>query len=492
MSQKQSTLAWLLLFALLVALTRYGSLYTEVIDWDESTFILMAQDVLRGNLPYTHLFDNKPPLMFLLLAGMMRLFGPRVAAVRLLGAISLWGTAAAAFGLCRRWAPARAAGIAVTVMITGFDALYFSQYTSVEIVAVAGLMAAAWAVVARGPQLWAAGFAGCCLSLTTLCRPNAATVVIAVGLLYAAGAVWRSLRLHRKAVIAYAIGGLIPLAAMIGLYAVSGHLALFWLGAVTVPLSYAGGQQTLPQIAQAAMQATGDLLRGTPWFLGLMALALAGVLQGLRQLGPQTRNASPSGDNRRDAVLITVIALADLASLFIGGIFQPHYLTLLVPFAALPIAHIIARSRGLALAATLAVAVTACIKLPDLWRPVPTPLREAAAAIAQDNTAGGTVWALRSHLILFYLDQPPLSPVLTHPSNITRPSIIAPLAQAGYIHADELGFVMQSLPRYLVLDAWEGIPAYLTGADRDRFAAFLAARYQPWRRIEPVILYKLH
>src|SRR5262245_39202724 len=69
-----------------ILLTRLGSLHTEVIDWDESTFILMSADLLQGRLPYMGLFDNKPPMFFFVLAGAMKVFGDNLLVVRLFGA----------------------------------------------------------------------------------------------------------------------------------------------------------------------------------------------------------------------------------------------------------------------------------------------------------------------------------------------------------------------------------------------------------------------
>ena len=67
----------IILLAFLSFYSRLAFLNREVLDWDETTFMLMAQDVLRGNLPYVHIFDNKPPGMFFILAAAMKLFGQR-------------------------------------------------------------------------------------------------------------------------------------------------------------------------------------------------------------------------------------------------------------------------------------------------------------------------------------------------------------------------------------------------------------------------------
>jgi hypothetical protein len=63
-----SQAVWILIFIVLILLTRAQSLRTEVIDWDESTFIVMASQSLQGHLPYLHVWEVKPPMLFFALA----------------------------------------------------------------------------------------------------------------------------------------------------------------------------------------------------------------------------------------------------------------------------------------------------------------------------------------------------------------------------------------------------------------------------------------
>lgn len=44
---------------------RLSNLGQSVIDWDESPFIIVVSDLLRGHLPCVGLNDNKPPGIFL-------------------------------------------------------------------------------------------------------------------------------------------------------------------------------------------------------------------------------------------------------------------------------------------------------------------------------------------------------------------------------------------------------------------------------------------
>lgn len=52
----------LLIFATLI--TQFYTINLETLNWDINTYIVMGQDVLRGNLPYENHFDNKGPLFY--------------------------------------------------------------------------------------------------------------------------------------------------------------------------------------------------------------------------------------------------------------------------------------------------------------------------------------------------------------------------------------------------------------------------------------------
>jgi hypothetical protein len=56
-------------------LVRFPYYFIDVINWDESTFILMGQSILDGHLPYTELWDIKPPLAFAAFAFFIMVLG---------------------------------------------------------------------------------------------------------------------------------------------------------------------------------------------------------------------------------------------------------------------------------------------------------------------------------------------------------------------------------------------------------------------------------
>ncbi|NND79228.1 MAG: glycosyltransferase, partial [Maribacter sp.] len=75
---------WLVITALFI---RFPFFFRDYVDRDESTFILVAQSWVNGHLPYTQLWDVKPPLTFLYFASLIYIFGKSLFTIRLFGTI---------------------------------------------------------------------------------------------------------------------------------------------------------------------------------------------------------------------------------------------------------------------------------------------------------------------------------------------------------------------------------------------------------------------
>ena len=92
---KNAFLIWykILGLALFVFFTQFYSISTEVINWDESDFILMGESFYNGNLPYLELWDLKPPLHFIYIGTFFKLFNPSLLSARLAGDLIIFLTA---------------------------------------------------------------------------------------------------------------------------------------------------------------------------------------------------------------------------------------------------------------------------------------------------------------------------------------------------------------------------------------------------------------
>ena len=89
-----------MLVLLFVALAlRLPAIGLSELDWDETSFVLVAREILHGHWPYTTIFDHKPIGLYLHFAAALALFGERVIAARLLGIAVV-----AAAAICVRFA----------------------------------------------------------------------------------------------------------------------------------------------------------------------------------------------------------------------------------------------------------------------------------------------------------------------------------------------------------------------------------------------------
>ncbi len=77
----------LLYYLLLSFFMRFPFFFRDYIDKDESTFVIMGQSWVDGNLPYTELWDLKPPLLFGFFALIIYAFGKSLVAIRIAGVV---------------------------------------------------------------------------------------------------------------------------------------------------------------------------------------------------------------------------------------------------------------------------------------------------------------------------------------------------------------------------------------------------------------------
>ena len=121
-SPSDATLCVGLLF--LCVLIRLPFYFPSVIDWDESTFILMGQNILDGHLPYTQLWENKPPLAFVFFA-LALLFGKSIITVRIAGTVAVLASAYLTYRVGRKiWG--QQTGVLAAILSIAFISLAHS------------------------------------------------------------------------------------------------------------------------------------------------------------------------------------------------------------------------------------------------------------------------------------------------------------------------------------------------------------------------------
>lgn len=497
-SVRPNAVAAAAILALAVVATQLVSVGREVIDPDESTFILMGADVAKGHLPFVDMFDLKPPMIFLLIGGVLALFGKSIAAVRLLGDVLLFGTAMLTFRFARRLVdPWPALGGAL--LYIAFASLDLGQPTYSELPALffgmGALLLLAQAPLSPGKAAWS----GILIALAVLSRTNLYPLPIVLGLALLVAAERNVGLVDRRAWLAFGLGGLVPVAALIAVYAVSGEIDVLKLAMIDVPLSYSQQVGPLAAVLDHIRQFYVIATMEPQIVIPFVVLALIGAFTA------GTRLAYPQDPLERWRLSILLLALFGvLTALAVSGAVYPHYwlqvLPILAILAAIGLGFVgrlpCGRWAALALCA-LPLGTALAERLPQSLAVASAPgadvghfdVAAAARHIAASGIRKPTVWPWRYQLIGWYLDAPPLSRAGVQPENIARPPIVGPLAAHGYVGPDEVGRLMVQRPDFVVTDGRGKGLAWMRASGRP-VDSWLAANYLPDARFGDVIVYR--
>lgn len=480
---------WYVLMLVMLLFTQLGGIEQEVIDWDESTFILMGADVAAGNLPYVEMYDVKPPMMFIFLGSIIALFGKSLLAIRLFGDLCILAAALACFALARHRTDVRSAGLA-TLLLVAMASNEFAQHTSTELPAVALLMWSLVLAILRPGSLWAAAGSGLLVSLAILTRSNLAPMAIMLGVLYLVEGMVRTSQTPRLAVVVFAAAGLLPPAVIVAIYGWAGQLDLLILSVIDVPLAYATGQLSMVGTLQSHISQYVVATTIAPAIFIPFTLAVIG---GLAASVVSIKSQPGETQLKRFDLLLGAMLLAVTLSMLSGGAAYAHYWMQLIPllavFAAIGLHLLGSRSAAGAWVsggATLVAVGAAILMTGESGVRVatdPASVRQQhhiwnASEQIRAQTQGRTpaIWAVHNHLIHWYLDAPLPSPIATHPDNIIRMPIIQTMAAAGYVPPNETMRIWQSKPEFVVVDANRSI-AYLTENGFD-LPQYLSANYR--------------
>lgn len=426
------------LLVFIASIIRLPHFFEAVIEWDESTFILMGQSIVDGHLPYVELWDNKPPLCFVPFALVIALFGKSIFAVRALGlvcvVISAWMVRNVALRFGDR-SLGLVSGIACVVFVSYAPSGMATLSEHLAIVPLTGVLA-----LALRPQLHAAGSfgAGAGLSIATLVRTNLALTALAVV------GFWLLERSRtgrdRIAPIALVGGLLTPWIVCAAPYAALGLLPLFYAAVFVAPFGY------------AVKAVVGRMV----WHLAPLGLA---------QL-PAWWKGLPS-ELRRNLSFTATFALSTLASILVTGTGTLHYGVQFVPFGALMVAfaviatmHRVAPALRYGLCAALVCGLLVLIGL-DAKRAatelrssphsvVYGPAVEIARHIAANNPEKRPVLMFSNHLAYWFMGTQPMTKIMTHPTNVLREVVVQAVNGPSATPTGELERVFALEPLYVV------------------------------------------
>jgi len=327
------TTAIFVLLLLIAVSFRLPWFFQDVIDWDESVFILVGDALAHGHLPYTLVWDNKPPLGFAFFAFIIAFLPDSLAFVRFGGAVLVALSALLVFRIATGLMGRRAAFLAATFFIIAVSVLVSSgPAVMMEHVALMPLLGALSLIDNKTSSHGRLLVIGVLLGAATMVRTNLAYVLLSVLLLLPFAHAHRSLRERALVTVYIASGSLIVFGAIFLVYAVNGYGKLLVDSAIRVPLAYSESALGYLDVGKAmlgsafrfgwqgAVVGLQWVLNALFWVAGLAGVALLVVME-------RHRNAA--------STMILVFLAATLLSILSSGYPWGHYLLQLAPFFAI-------------------------------------------------------------------------------------------------------------------------------------------------------------
>lgn len=444
-------------FLLVSFFVRTPFFFHSVIDWDESTFILMGQSILDGHLPYVELWDIKPPLTFVPFAVFILLFGDSIVGVRIGGAISLAVAAFLAY-LISKYLWGRLAGFLSGAMTIVFVSLVpGGQATMAEILALVPLLGALAIAVRYGNVPKAVFFVGFFISIAALVRLNLAYLAVVVGLFILVYQVLVEKRLPIAQLGLYAVGGVVPIALVCLPYIWSGYWETLITSAVIAPLQYSVSQNS----------AVDSLLFHLKTGFGVgNALLWVGFIAGI---GMCVLNWTHYSDAQKHGIyVIAPFFLGTALSIINTGSAFYHHLIQIFGLLSLPAGLFYAsfffkrykKSIAIVFAVIMMISSISVLRVYKsfAWKllvDAPLDLKsdagyQLAAYLKDANEENDPIYLMRGHIAYWLTGTKPISKIVTHPDNIGRPFLIKVLEGQDASTATEMQKIIDQMPMFIV------------------------------------------
>ncbi|MDB3866600.1 glycosyltransferase family 39 protein [Acidimicrobiia bacterium] len=435
-------------FIILVFLTQFSSIGNEVIDWDETDFILMGNSFYEGNLPYTELWDLKPPVHFILIGFTFKIFGPSLLVTRLLGDFLIFLSSALIYHLTKDIFTnfERVLAASVYIIFVSFD---FSQPTMTEFTATFFILLSLTFLKNKGNHNFF--FSGFAISLSVLTRTNIAFVVIGL-LVY-----FYKHKVPTKKVIMFLTGGVTPLFTFILVYLFEGYLKEFLYSVFVIPLGNTVIRENFLDFIFSALPTIflDGVFSIQIWSVFLLVILLK------RYFINSKKNSKKLNMNLPDVISVNVVIFSSiLFSILLGGRFFYHYLIQLFPFASILLIFFIKN-----LYENKSIVYIAIIFL--MFSNILFPAKQSIYNLINYSEiernyeiksfvkyidSEKSLLALDNHLIYFYTGITPITPVV-HPNTIAKVQdyklLLEQLKELGYIVENQFNIILENKSDYL-------------------------------------------
>ncbi|MDO6817843.1 glycosyltransferase family 39 protein [Zobellia sp. 1_MG-2023] len=423
---------------------RFPFFFRDYIDRDESTFILMGQSWVDGYLPYTQLWDLKPPVIFLFFATIIYSFGKSFIAIRFFGAVIVALTAFFTYKIGETTHSKKIglwAAIACVLLLSLFGSL---QGVMSEHICMLFFLPALYLVI-KYIRPWAFLCAGLLLGLSLMSKLNIAYVilVLCLNLLYSffnTNQFWKGLTnilLLGLGIISITLSTFLP-------YYFQDLTDVWWNSVIMAPIEYSASHQN-------------PIYKTAPFCIIILTFLVLIWKQKLLNFS-----------NRGVSILMATV-FGEILMFTMGGKVNGHYLIQFYPVFIVLFFMVIAqleivRNKSNFLLKYLPfllflIPIESYIEYANIlkskWEQGTFYNGEGIRApnyILQNNLETKNILFLEYHIGYWVLDETPLTVAATHPSNILRESLFPYFNNPRKTGLEEIRYIMETIkPQTVVI-----------------------------------------
>ena len=235
-SQMKNTSVFLI-FSIITFFIRFPFFFRDYVDRDESTFILLGQSWANGFLPYTQLWDLKPPLTFAFFASIISVFGKSFIAIRFAGMLLVIITAYFTYKIALTTIPKRASviiGICCIFLLSLFGSL---QGVMSEHICIAFFVPALYILFTKKSTIYIF-LAGLLMGATVMVKLNMAFPILFIGIFLLYESFFSKKNINLIHVLLFGIGVVTVILATILPYYLSDQTLVWWRSVILAPLEY--------------------------------------------------------------------------------------------------------------------------------------------------------------------------------------------------------------------------------------------------------------
>ena len=454
---------------------RFPFFFRDYIDRDESTFILMGQSWVEGHLPYTELWDLKPPITFFVFAAIIYVFGKSFVAIRLFGTLFVALTAFFTYKIGKKVHSGKIgvwAAISTVVLLSLFGSL---QGVMSEHICMAFFMPGLY-IMLKSKKSYPYLLSGLLMGLAVMTKMNIAYTLLFLGVfLFYSGIRDRKWTRAIMNTFLYGLGILLIIVLTLVPYYLEGNPELWFSSVFKAPLAYIGARRyTLFELAPLYLVLAGFFI--LTWKKKLLDFKSVPI----------------------QYLLVAIVGV--LFTFYKGGRINGHYLIQLHPMLLILVVIVISK-----------VQFFKNIR----WKPyflflillIPAESYLEYVNVVKNKVARGTffngegfsvprfiqendldtenILFLGYHIGYWVLDVTPPTKAATHPSNICRDELFPFHGNPRTTAMEELRYIMETIrPQTMVVRKNRRVFDKKEEAENEYINAYLAAHYKVHATVE--------